>query len=1268
MSIRAKNIFMKISIRYKLIPVLAVFFTLSTSFLQAGDHDGETGFPFIRNFSADDYKANTQNFAMVQDHRGVMYVGNFSGILEYDGAGWRVITTRNITKVSSLACDSVGRVWAGARGEIGYLAPGPQGRMQFIPLEDRLDAAERDFLDVIATFATPQGIYFVTDKSILLFQHQSFTAWHAGGTIQDAFFIFNELYYCVKDQGLMRLHDGRPQTVAQCRDLPQATEVTAMIPAGGDSVILGTPNQGLFLMTRGGVAKWATAADPLFLSSHITCGLKLSDGSYMFGTARRGLIVIEADGQLKQVIDKTAGLRNDEVAALFIDRDNDLWVALANGLALVETPSPLSSFNEHNGLEGGVTAMIRYDHRLYAATYQGLYYYSTGERAFRAVTGITTACWSVIPFDHVILVATTQGVYEINDLQATPIAGGFSLKLFRSLTEPSVVFVGQTDGLRRLQYTNNRWIDRGYCSNIHDGIQEIAGDRQGNLWLNTPINGLYLCREDDGTPVQKFDTTSGLPFMAGNHLNELSAGVILTTRHGLFRYNPVTKSFETSPLLDNDSLDRSIWLSRIVEDRDGNLWTAGGDEKGIACYLPEKNGGVRKITVPFMPVSDFIVWTLFPEADGTTWFGGPDGLIRYDPSVQTDYDAPFSTLIRRVTIKNDSVIFDGTFAGAGGMAVTNQPPGLTPVLDYTDNSIQVEYASTAYHVKGTVLYQYFLEGFDKIRSEWRVENAKEYTNLPHGSYVFHVRSRNIYDKVSGEVTYAFKIRTPWFMAWWAYIVYIFLAGGAIYIIVRLRSQQLMKEKLTLENTIKERTSEVVRQKEEIEQQSLQLSEKNDELEKINNVVKSINAEIDFARLLQSVLNKMTMIRGVEKAIAFVYDKSSGTYRLKASYGLKYGQTDGIAFDLDEAEEVYLKNSMEVYEYLFVKTDMKNLKANPKAARMEIPKSMIILVIKVENRIEGFLLLQNMSKENAFGTRDFEFIKNSKEHIISAFIKTKILEDLQTTLNNLKDTQDQLVQSEKLASLGQLTAGIAHEIQNPLNFVNNFSKLSIDLTGELKGILAQNGKYLPAEILDDVTGVVEMIDSNVRKINEHGMRADRIVKGMLQHSRGKTGEFLPTDINLLVDEYINLAFHGTRAENKDFNATFVRNFDPHVGKVKVVPQDFSRVILNIINNACYAVFEKSTRHIPGYSPEITITTERADKTIIIRIKDNGTGIPQAIIDKVFNPFFTTKPTGKGTGLGLSVSYDIITSIHNGRLEVVSTEGESTEFIITIPDKA
>jgi signal transduction histidine kinase len=225
---------------------------------------------------------------------------------------------------------------------------------------------------------------------------------------------------------------------------------------------------------------------------------------------------------------------------------------------------------------------------------------------------------------------------------------------------------------------------------------------------------------------------------------------------------------------------------------------------------------------------------------------------------------------------------------------------------------------------------------------------------------------------------------------------------------------------------------------------------------------------------------------------------------------------------------------------------------------------------------------------------------------------------------------------------------------------------MDLTGELREYIEKEKSNLSQESIENIEEVIGMLESNVQKINEHGNRAERIVKGMLQHSRGKSGEFLATDLNTLVEEYVNLSYHGVRAENKEFNATFVKDLDPGIGKVKIVPQDFSRVILNIMNNACYAVFEKSQKIKEGYIPTITITTKKTDQQIVLRIKDNGTGIPQSIIDKIFNPFFTTKPTGKGTGLGLSMSYDIVTNIHNGKLEVVSTEGESTEFIITIPD--
>jgi len=276
-------------------------------------------------------------------------------------------------------------------------------------------------------------------------------------------------------------------------------------------------------------------------------------------------------------------------------------------------------------------------------------------------------------------------------------------------------------------------------------------------------------------------------------------------------------------------------------------------------------------------------------------------------------------------------------------------------------------------------------------------------------------------------------------------------------------------------------------------------------------------------------------------------------------------------------------------------------------------------------------------------------------------KRKAIEEtnnaLQRSLEELKSTQAQLIQSEKMASLGELTAGIAHEIQNPLNFVNNFSEVSKELLLEMKEELDLDNRNEAMEIMQDII-------QNLEKINHHGKRADGIVKGMLQHSRSSSGSKEPTDINALADEYFRLAYHGLRAKDKSFNATMVSDFDDNIGHVSVIPQDIGRVILNLITNAFYVVDEKKKSGIENYEPTVTLKTKKGVKNIEIQVADNGNGIPEKILNKIFEPFFTTKPTGKGTGLGLSLSYDIVKA-HGGELKFKSTQGLGTEFSIELP---
>jgi two-component system, NtrC family, sensor kinase len=289
--------------------------------------------------------------------------------------------------------------------------------------------------------------------------------------------------------------------------------------------------------------------------------------------------------------------------------------------------------------------------------------------------------------------------------------------------------------------------------------------------------------------------------------------------------------------------------------------------------------------------------------------------------------------------------------------------------------------------------------------------------------------------------------------------------------------------------------------------------------------------------------------------------------------------------------------------------------------------------------------------------------NERTHELSETLKIVENErgNLQTALTKLEATQAQLIQSEKLASLGELTAGIAHEIQNPLNFVNNFSELSVDLVKDLKEEMERpdmDKDYID-ELFTDLRG-------NQEKINHHGKRASSIVKGMLEHSRASTGIRELTDINKLADEYLRLSYHGLRAKDKNFNADFKTDFQESLHKIEVIPQDMGRVLLNLFNNAFYAVNEKKKKNTEGgYQPTVLVSTQQMGNQIIIKVRDNGTGMPESVKAKVFQPFFTTKPTGSGTGLGLSISYDIVTKGHGGRFDIETKEGEFTEFIIQLP---
>ena len=395
-----------------------------------------------------------------------------------------------------------------------------------------------------------------------------------------------------------------------------------------------------------------------------------------------------------------------------------------------------------------------------------------------------------------------------------------------------------------------------------------------------------------------------------------------------------------------------------------------------------------------------------------------------------------------------------------------------------------------------------------------------------------------------------------------------------------------------------------------------------------------DSALHYALKNLGIIKTLGMVSGLETNLGAGYENVYLAYDLNNQFDSAY-KYQGLALKTkDSLSTIRIKNLAEFQKLTY----------GEQLRLQNLEKEKVVY----ENKVRTYFLLAGIGVLLLIAIIFYR--NNQQKH------KAKI--KIEQAYNSLKATQQQLIQSEKMASLGELTAGIAHEIQNPLNFVNNFSEVSNELIDEMKSELATGRWQLVTELADD-------IKQNLEKINYHGKRADAIVKNMLQHSTVSSGKKELTDINALADEYLRLSYHGLRAKDKVFNANFTSDFDSRIDKVGIIPQDIGRVLLNLYNNAFYSVNEKKKQLDGTFEPLVHVKTKKDGNNVVISVRDNGVGIPQKLLDKIFQPFFTTKPTGQGTGLGLSLSYDIVTKGHGGEMKIKTAEGEFAEFIIALP---
>ena len=451
---------------------------------------------------------------------------------------------------------------------------------------------------------------------------------------------------------------------------------------------------------------------------------------------------------------------------------------------------------------------------------------------------------------------------------------------------------------------------------------------------------------------------------------------------------------------------------------------------------------------------------------------------------------------------------------------------------------------------------------------------------------------------------------------------------------------------------------------ELRQRTDELGRSVGELRALGEVSQAVNSTLDIETVLSTIVAKAVQLSGTDAGAIYVFDELEREFRLRATYGMDQELIDAlrqqhIGMDEPNVERAFAEG--EPIQVADLREDAPS-PANEIVLRAGYRARLAAPLMRGEE-IVGMLVVRRRTP-GAFPPNIVDLMKTFAAQSALAIENARLFNNVETSLKDLRTAQDRLVQTEKLASLGQLTAGIAHEIKNPLNFVNNFSAVSVELIDELREALG--GVHLDSKLRAEISDIADTLQGNLDKVVQHGKRADAIVKNMLLHSRQGSGEHRPVDINALVDESLNLAYHGARAEKQGFTITLERSFDPAAGEADLFPQEITRALLNLISNGFYAATKRKVDANGGdYEPTLVAATKNLGDRVEIRIRDNGTGITPEVKEKLFSPFFTTKPAGEGTGLGLSISHDIIVKQHGGSIEVETQPGAFTEFRIVLP---
>ncbi len=848
--------------------VLSLFLLLSIAVSRG--QGIKAGLPLVSNFNTLDYQAGIQNWDVTQDGRGLLYVANNFGLLEYDGNEWKTYPVSNGTKVRSVACDGRGRIYVGGQGDFGYFFPDRTGRLQFISLADSLPPADRNFDEAWSVYVDPEKVYFCTFSNIYVYDHRDFTIIRPTNGIDHSFLVNRELFVNQPLYGLGKLQ-GDVINIIPGGDTFAGKSIASVLSLHRDELLVATFSHGIFEYASGQVRPWNPAIQELLKQSTVNCMVRLRNGSIAIGTQYNGLFITDAQGNIQQQLTRGRGIDTRTVLSIYEDDLNNLWVGQNNGIAYVETGSPFTFINEQIGLPGsGYTALLAND-RFYLGTNTGLYV-QQADGGYQLIGNSRGQVYSLRSYQNDILAGHHNGSLRIEEDTSITISDEPGSWTFLQLSrDPGKLVGGNYSGLQMFHYVDGHWREGNRLAGFEESSRIMEQDDSGCIWVTHGYKGAFRIRmNEDYTAIDSVDfygSSSGFPTNLLINVFRIRNELVFTSQNGLFKFDEASNRFVPHTFLNKYLGENNVvWF--LEEDTLGNIYFISQDHIGVLKRTSA--GAYEMITSAFGKVMKFLnddLPSISVLQDNQVLYGGKDGFILYNPLVPIPQRSDFHTWIRRVS--TDTTIFSGSYT-SGDSVVHTQLKSEIPVLPYASNSLSFTFSANSFESGNDIQYQYHLENYDKGWLAWTPQTYKEYTNLKEGNYTFIVRARNIKGEVSSAARYSFTIDPPWYRSLWAYLFYGVSFLSLMFLGFTTIDRKYQKEQELLEE---KQRQELDHKETQLEELSLQSQEEINRLrnEKLEQELRHMNSEL--ATSTMHLLNKNEFITSIKGSVDHLIKKT-----------------------------------------------------------------------------------------------------------------------------------------------------------------------------------------------------------------------------------------------------------------------------------------------------------------------------------------------------------------------------------------------------------